>query len=114
MFAIQTPSLPSPFSRPTQNHALIARFLFTKLTDAIKCFALFASAFGLGTLDALKLADTIHIICSGCAKTNPMAMAFHDNLGMFFADVKLILLSFHACILPSYPSFAQILHYAPH
>ena len=111
MSAIPTPSLPLPFLRPTLNLALIARFPFTKPTVAIKCFALYASAFGLGTLDALKLADTTPITCNGCAKTTPAG--YLANMAMFFADAKLILPSFHACIMQSSPLFAQILHYAP-
>ena len=111
IFAILTPSLPSHFLRPTLNLALIARFPYTKQTDAIKCFALYASAFGLGTPDALKLADTTHITCSGCAKIT--TAGYLANTAMFFADAKLILISFHASILPAFTSFKLIQHYAP-
>ena len=99
MFATLTHSLPSLFSRLPPNLAPIAKFLSIKLKDVIKCFALSASAFGLGTLDDLKLAVTIHTICSGCEKINHTACLAIPM--MFYVVAKLILNSFHSFIILS-------------
>ena len=96
--AIPTLSHPSPFSNMTQNRARIARYWFTKLKAATRCSVLSANAFGLGTRASLKLAVTIHTICSGCAKIPTVCPGI---LTTFCVDAKLIHISSIACTVKS-------------
>lgn len=109
--AIPTLSHPSPFLKMTRNRARIARYWFTKLKAATRCSVLSANAFGLGTPASLKLAVTIHTICSGCAK---IPTGCHGILTTFCVDAKLIHSSSIACTVKSKSHSAAFYLNAPH